>query len=64
MVCCLTVPVTNVTIKRHLVVVFGDCMLMPVAVNKLDSWLDETMGWAALTEAAEGVAQGRSRPKR
>lgn len=53
-----TVPVTNVTIKRHLVVVFGDCMLMPVAVNKLDSWLDETMGWAALTEAAEGVAQG------
>lgn len=53
-----TIPVPNVTIKRHLVVVFGDCMLMPVAVNKLDSWLDETMGWAALVEAAEGVVQG------
>lgn len=53
-----TVPVGSVVVKRHLVVVFGDCMLMPVAVNKLDSWLDETMGWAALVQAVEGVAQG------
>lgn len=53
-----TIPTNNLAIKRHLVLVFGDCMLMPVAVNKLDSWIDENMGWDALTEAAVQVTNG------
>jgi hypothetical protein len=53
-----TVLTNNLVIRRHLVLVFGDCMLMPVAVNKLDSWIDENMGWDALTEAAAQVTNG------
>lgn len=53
-----TVPTNNLAIKRHLVLVFGDCMLMPAAVNKLDSWIDENIGWDALTEAAVQVTNG------
>ncbi len=55
-----TTPVKNLALKRHLIVNFGDCMLMPRAVNKIDSVMDDHIGRYALVDSAAMVLKGAS----
>lgn len=53
-----TVPVQSPALKRQLILNFGDCMLMPRAVNKIDSVVDDHVGRYALADSATMVLQG------
>jgi hypothetical protein len=49
----------NLTLQRHIVLEFGDCMLMPRSVNEADIFVDEAVGRAAFAMAAEEVLNRR-----
>lgn len=58
-----TIPVNAAKefgLGRYVVLTFGDCMLMPAAINRIDRLLDDDYGWSALSRAAQGVASGFS----
>lgn len=58
-----TLMTNNLGLRRHIVVEFADCMLMPQLVNKLDRLLDDVSGWEAFERAAFDLLNDRSRKR-
>jgi hypothetical protein len=50
-----TLATSNIGLRRHLILLFADCMTMPVLVNKVDRLLDDQAGWGAFEEAGAEV---------
>ena len=56
-----TLKTENNGLRRHLIVEFADCMLMPQFINKIDRLLDDEAGWVAFAEAASGLLNEANR---
>lgn len=59
-----TLMTSNIGLRRHVIVVFADCMIMPALVNKVDRALDDQVGWTAFETAAAEVINGAGVPWR
>ncbi|MEL7449623.1 MAG: hypothetical protein AAFN78_10460 [Pseudomonadota bacterium] len=56
-----TLITSNIGLRRHIIVAFADCMIMPVSINKVDRYFDDSLGWPAFEHAASMVLNsGRS----
>jgi hypothetical protein len=54
-----TVPTRNLALKRHLILAFADCVLMPSVINRrVDRSLDLMIGEAALVDCVGAVLKG------
>ncbi|MDJ0656369.1 MAG: hypothetical protein QNJ40_19575 [Xanthomonadales bacterium] len=45
----------NMGLRRHIIVVFADCMMMPALVNRVDRYFDDSLGWPAFESSASRV---------
>lgn len=54
-----TLMTSHMGLRRHLIVTFADCMLMPQFINKIDRNLDDVSGWPAFAQAASLVLNDR-----
>lgn len=55
-----TLATTNMGLRRHLIVEFSDCMMMPRRINNLDKIVDDRIGRHAFTRAAAQVLNNRN----
>lgn len=54
-----TLQTKNVGLKRHIIIEFADCVLMPRSINEIDKVFDEGAGKVSFLDAAEVILNER-----